>query len=85
VPIVQRSLLIVVIAGATAVGGGVFTVVSVREYEFVVDVLFEVESVTIACANAVDVNMIKSTNAGNFLIIFYFSLNNSYTLFIKKN
>jgi len=58
----QTSLLIVVIAGATAVGGGDFTVVS--------EVLLEVESVvTDVWAIAGDKYMTKSTNNANFLFI----------------
>ena len=47
-PTVQRSELIDVIAGAIADGGGDFTVVSLIEF----DVLLEVESVTIGSACA---------------------------------
>jgi len=53
--------LIDVIAGATAVGGGLFTVVS--------EVLLEVESVTMGCAIAGDKTMTKSTPTSNFLVI----------------
>jgi hypothetical protein len=68
-PTVQRSELIDVIAGAIADGGGDFTVVSLIEF----DVLLDVESVTIgsACALAHVKNITKSTIIGNFLNISY--------------
>lgn len=67
-PTVQRSELIEVIAGAMADGGGDLTVVSLIEF----DVLLDVESVTIgsACAEAHVENITKSTKHGNFLNIF---------------
>jgi hypothetical protein len=49
---VQRSLLIDVIVGATAVGGGDLTVVVDVEVESVV--LFDVDSVTIGSANVAE-------------------------------
>jgi hypothetical protein len=58
-----------VIAGATAVGGGDFTVVVLFEVESVV--LLLVESVTIGCANVMDEAMIKSTAVAIFLIILF--------------
>jgi hypothetical protein len=61
----HTSLLIVVIAGATAVGGGDFIVVS--DVEFVV--LLFVESVTMGCAIANVEVMTKSAVAVTFLII----------------
>jgi hypothetical protein len=58
----------IVIAGATAVGGGDFTVVVLVEVESVVDLL--VESVTMgSAAIAVDVNITKSTAVAIFLYI----------------
>ena len=61
-------LLILVTAGATAVGGGDFTVVVLLDVESVV--LLEVESVTIgSTAQAFNVVMTKSTPASNFLAI----------------
>jgi hypothetical protein len=57
----------VVMAGATAVGGGDFTVVS--EVEFVVDVDLLVESVTIGsvCATTAVIDSDNATAAQNFL------------------
>jgi hypothetical protein len=57
----------IVTAGATAVGGGDFTVVVLFEVESVVDLL--VESVTIGCAIVSDVAMTKSTAVAIFLVI----------------
>jgi hypothetical protein len=57
-----------VTAGATAVGGGDFTVVVLVEVESVV--LLLVESVTIGSAIASDVVMTKSTAVAIFLFIF---------------
>jgi hypothetical protein len=69
-PTVQRSLLMEVIEGDIADGGGDLTVVSLVEFE--VTVLLEVESVTIGCAIARDVVITKSTAAVIFLnVIFY--------------
>jgi hypothetical protein len=65
----QTSLLIIVMAGATAVGGGDLTVVVLLDVESVV--LREVESVTIGSAIANCVNITKSTATGNFLNIFF--------------
>jgi hypothetical protein len=59
--------LITVTAGATAVGGGDFTVVVLVEVESVV--LLLVESVTIGSAIVSDVVMTKSTAVAIFLII----------------
>jgi hypothetical protein len=65
-----------VTAGATAVGGGDFTVVVLVELESVVDLL--VESVTIgSVANAFDIDITKSTHVTSFLFIgitFYFKV-----------
>jgi hypothetical protein len=62
----QTSLLITVTAGATAVGGGDFTVVVLFEVDSVV--LFEVESVTIGSVTAqADVTIAKSTIAAILL------------------
>jgi len=63
----QTSLLMDVIEGATAVGGGDLTVVS--EVELVV--LLEVESVTIGSAIALDKAMTKSTAVAIFLFILF--------------
>jgi hypothetical protein len=60
--------LITVTAGATAVGGGDFTVVVLFEVESVV--LLLVESVTMGSAIVIDVVMTKSTAVAIFLIIF---------------
>lgn len=54
-----------VTAGATAVGGGDFTVVVLVDVESVVDLL--VESVTMGSAIAIDVVITKSTAAAMFL------------------
>jgi hypothetical protein len=59
--------LITVTAGATAVGGGDFTVVVLLEVESVVDLL--VESVTMGSAIAEDIAMTKSTAVAIFLVI----------------
>jgi hypothetical protein len=67
-PTAQTSELITVTAGATAVGGGDFTVVVLFEVESVV--LLLVESVTIGWAIAGDKTMTKSTAAAIFLVIF---------------
>jgi hypothetical protein len=64
-PTAQTSLLITVIAGATAVGGGDFTVVVLFDVESVV--LLLVESVTIGSAIAIDVVITKSTAVAIFL------------------
>jgi hypothetical protein len=64
-PTAQTSELITVTAGATAVGGGDFTVVVLVEVESVVDLL--VESVTMGSAIASDVVITKSTAAAMFL------------------
>jgi hypothetical protein len=66
-PTAHTSLLITVIAGATAVGGGDFTVVVLFDVESVVDLL--VESVTIgSTAQAfIDVVITKSTAVAIFL------------------
>jgi hypothetical protein len=63
----HTSLLMVVTAGATAVGGGDFTVVS--EVEFVVDVDLLVESVTIGsvCATTAVIDSDNATAVQNFL------------------
>lgn len=74
----QTSLFIVVIAGATAVGGGDFIVVVLFEVDSVV--LLLVESVTIACANAVDVVITKSTVVTIFLYMAF-----SLKLTLNKN
>jgi hypothetical protein len=58
----------IVIAGATAVGGGDFTVVVLFEVESVV--LLLVESVTMGSAIAEDKVMTKSTAVAIFLVIF---------------
>jgi hypothetical protein len=59
-----------VIAGATAVGGGDFTVVVLFEVESVV--LLDVESVTIGCANILLANAITNTLATIFFENIYF-------------
>jgi hypothetical protein len=56
------------IEGATAEGGGDFTVVSDLEFE----VLLDVDSVTIACAKTETVAVIIKI-AANFFNIFYLS------------
>jgi hypothetical protein len=66
-PTAQTSELITVMAGATAVGGGDFTVVVLFEVESVV--LLLVESVTIGSAIAIDVVMTKSTAVAILLYI----------------
>ena len=65
--VAQTSLLMVVIAGATAVGGGDLTVVVLFEVVSEYDLL--VESVTIGSAIARDVAMTKSTAVAIFLVI----------------
>jgi hypothetical protein len=66
-PTAHKSLLILVIAGATAVGGGDLIVVVDSEEV----VLLDVESVTIgSAANASDIFMTKSADIAVFLIIF---------------
>jgi hypothetical protein len=72
-----------VTAGATAVGGGDFTVVVLVEFEFESVVLLLVESVTIGSAIASDVVMIKSTAVAIFLIILKPFCYYSYKRFIK--
>ena len=66
-PTAQRSEFIELIAGATAVGGGDFTVVSL--VALVVEVLLLVESVMIGsvCAAATDAKTDIVTPAQNFL------------------
>jgi len=66
----QTSLLMIVTAGATAVGGGDFTVVVLLDVESVVDLL--VESVTIGCASVMDETITKSTAVAIFLYILFF-------------
>jgi hypothetical protein len=61
----QTSLFKVVIAGATAVGGGDLIVVVLLEVESVV--LLLVESVTMGSAIAIDVVITKSTAVAIFL------------------
>lgn len=58
-------------AGATAVGGGDFTVVVLLDVESVFDLL--VESVTIGCAIADDEIITKNTAAAIFLNVIFTS------------
>ena len=66
----HNSLLMDVMFGATAVGGGDLTVVVLSDVEFVV--LLVVESVTIGCANILLANIITNTLATIFFKNIYF-------------
>jgi hypothetical protein len=61
-------VLLALILGNIADGGGDFTVVSFLPFD--VTVLFEVDSVTIGCATVSDVAMIKPAQTASFFIIY---------------
>jgi len=68
----------VLIDGATAEGGGDFTVVSLFEF----DVLLDVDSVTIACASAWDEVITKKIETSIFFI--FSSLSVTTSLYLGK-
>jgi hypothetical protein len=66
-PTAQRSEFIELIAGATAVGGGDFTVVSLVALVVEVDLLVESVTMGSVCAAATDAKTDIVTPAQNFL------------------